>query len=156
MGVISRPTLAPSSSCRPPDPRACSPRCAMSRARPADGVCGSDGDRIGRSGRFSPGVPVMKTTQPRHRDHLRCRRWPRLDRSSLRRVFVQGIMNPVLVMVGYVSAKEPTRMGFIDRNNVIEKLAAATTYPPFSKSILPSRLESRPLYFQPCRFQENP
>ena len=36
-------------------------------------------------------------------------------------------MNPVLVMVGYVSAKEPTRMGFIDRNNVIEKLAAATT-----------------------------
>jgi hypothetical protein len=26
-------------------------------------------------------------------------------------------------------------MGFIDRNNVIEKLAAATTYPPFRESI---------------------
>jgi len=77
----------------------------------------------------------MKTTQPRHRDHLRCRRWPRLDRSWLRRVFVQGIVNPVLVMVGYVSAKEPAQMGFIDRNNVIEKLAAATTYPPFRESI---------------------
>ena len=44
-------------------------------------------------------------------------------------------MNPVLVMVGYVRAKEPAQMGFIDRNNVIEKLAAATTYPSFSESI---------------------
>ena len=57
-------------------------------------------------------------------------------------------------MVGYVSAKEPTQMGFIDRNNVIEKLAAATTYPPFSESILPRRLDPRPLYFQPRRSQE--
>jgi hypothetical protein len=119
-------------------------------------VCGSNGDRVGRSGRFSPGVPVMETTQPRHRDHHSCRRWPRRDRSSLRRVFVQGIVNPVLVMVGYVSAKEPAQMGSIDRNNVIEKLAAATTYPPFSESILPRRLDPRPLYFQPRRLSGNP
>ena len=45
-------------------------------------------------------------------------------------------------------------MGFIDRNNVIEKLAATTTYPPFAESILPRRLASRQLYFQARRFQE--
>ena len=70
----------------------------------------------------------MKTTQSRHRDHLSRQRWPRLDRSSLRRVFVQGIMNAVRVMVGHIVAHESAQMGFIDRNNVIEKLAAATTY----------------------------
>jgi len=62
-------------------------------------------------------------------------------------------VNPVLMMAGYASAKKPAQMAFIDRNDLIEKLAAATTYPPF-EPILPRRLDPHPLYFQPRRFQE--
>ena len=111
------------------------------------------GDYAG-SGRLSPSVPVMKTTQPRHRDHLMCWRRPRLHRSSIGRVLVEGIVNPILTMIGDVFADQPAQMGFIQRNDVIEKLPAAASDPSFRDSILPRRLDPRPLYFQPGRLQE--
>src|SRR6478609_3497594 len=96
----------------------------------------------------------MKTTQPRHRDHLTCCRRPRLYRPSVRRVFTQGIVNAVLLMIGDVIANESAQMGFIQRNDVIEKLATAASDPAFGSSILPGRLDPSSLYFQPGRFQE--
>jgi hypothetical protein len=53
-------------------------------------------------------------------------------------------VNPVVVMVGYVIAKKAAQVDFIDRNDVIEKLAAAITDPAFSKSVLPTRLNTSP------------
>jgi hypothetical protein len=78
----------------------------------------------------------MKATQPWHRDHLVCCRRPWLHRSSIRRVFVQGIVNPVIVMVGYIFADESAQMDFIECNDVIEKLPAAASDPSFRDSIV--------------------
>ena len=83
-----------------------------------------------------------------------CCRRPRLYRSSVRRVFTQGIVNAVLLMIGDVIANESAQMGFIQRNDVIEKLATAASDPAFGSSILPGRLDPSSLYFQPGRFQE--
>ena len=46
-------------------------------------------------------------------------------------------MNPVLMMIADVFAKEPAQMRFIQRNDVIEKFPAATSDPSFGDSILP-------------------
>ncbi len=58
----------------------------------------------------------------------------RLHHSPIRRVFVQGIVNPVLMMIGDVFADEPAQMGFIQRDDVIEKFPAATSDPAFGDS----------------------
>ncbi len=58
------------------------------------------------------------------------------------------------MIIGDVIANESAQMGFIQRDDVIENLATATSDPAFGYSILPGRLDPRPLYFQPGRFQE--
>ena len=63
-------------------------------------------------------------------------------------------MNPVLLMIGDVLANEPVQMGFIQRNDVIEKFRTAASDPSFGSPILPGRLDPSPFYFQPGRLQE--
>ena len=63
-------------------------------------------------------------------------------------------MNPVLMMIGDVLANEPAQMGFIQRNDVIEKFPTAASDPSFGSPILPGRLDSSSLYFEPGRLQE--
>ena len=73
-------------------------------------------------GRSEPGVPVMKATQPRRPDHLMWWRRPRLNGSSIRSIFVEEIVNSVLVMIGDVIADEPAQMAFARRDDVIKNL----------------------------------
>ena len=75
-----------------------------------------------RSGGLSPSVPMMKASQSGHRDHLIPCRVPPIDGSSIRRILIQSIVTPVLMMVGDVIAEEPPQMGLIQSNDVIEKL----------------------------------
>ena len=83
-----------------------------------------------------------------------CCQRPRLYRSSIRRVLVEGIVNSFLMMIGDVIANDSAQMGFIQRNDVIENLATAASDPAFGSSILPGRLDPSSFYFQPRRFQE--
>jgi len=75
--------------------------------------------------------------------------------SSIRRILAQSIVNSVLVMVGHVIADEPPQMGFIKRNDVIEKLPATASDPAFRDPVLPRCLNTGALRLQACRFQES-
>ena len=49
---------------------------------------------------------MMKAAEPGTGDHGRSRRRPGLHWPSIRRVFIEGIVNPVVVMEDYVIANE--------------------------------------------------
>lgn len=63
-------------------------------------------------------------------------------------------MNAVLVMIGDVIADESAQVAFIQRDHMIEELAAATSDPALRHSILPWRLHARSLRRQTAVFEE--
>jgi hypothetical protein len=63
-------------------------------------------------------------------------------------------MNAVVVMIADVIANESAQVGFIQRDHMIEQLAAAASDPAFSQSILPWRLHARSLRLQASASQE--
>ena len=97
---------------------------------------------------------MVQTTEARHRSHLcaRCRLW--LDGPSVRGVLFERIVNPVLMVVAYVIPHEPEQMPFVQRDDMVQDLTAATSHPAFRGSILPGRLNARPLRFQTRRLQK--
>ena len=104
--------------------------------------------------RLLPEVAVVQTTQAGTGSHGRAHCRPFLDRAPARRVLFQGIVNAVLVVVVHVIANQPPEMLFVQRDDMIENLAAGTSGPSFSDSILPWRLDTRPLGLQTGGFQE--
>ena len=104
--------------------------------------------------RLLPEVAVVQTTQAGTGSHGRAHCRPFLDRAPARRVLFQGIVNAVLVVVVHVTANQPPEMLFVRRDDMIENLAAGTSDPSFSDSILPWRLDTRPLGLQTGGFQE--
>jgi hypothetical protein len=71
----------------------------------------------------------MKATQPWHPDHLMCWRGPRFDGSSIWSIFVEGLVDSVLVTVGDVIADEPAQMAFAQRDDVIKNLVPGAADP---------------------------
>ena len=63
-------------------------------------------------------------------------------------------MNPVVVMVVHVIANEPPQMLFVQRDDMVENLAAAASYPTFRGPVLPRRLNTRALRFEARRLQK--
>ena len=78
---------------------------------------------------------MMKAAEPGAGDHRRSRRRPRLHGPSIRRVFFEGIVNPVVVIVADVIANEPPEMLFVECDDMIENLAAAASHPAFRNPI---------------------
>ena len=76
-----------------------------------------------------------------------CRR-PRVNRSPTWRVLVQGIVNPVIVMIGNVLANRSAQMVFAQRDDVIEKLPAGATDPAFRDPVLLGCSDARALGLQ--------
>jgi len=94
---------------------------------------------------------MMKTSELGTRDDHRRRRRPVLDGTLVRRVFAQCIMNPVLVVIRDVFSHEPTKMAFIQRDDMVEDFPASTSDPAFRDSILPGRLHARSFGLQARR-----
>ena len=94
---------------------------------------------------------MVQTTEARHRDHAGMRCWPLLDGPFFRSVFFQRVMHAVLMVVAYVFAQEPEQMSFVHYDDMVQDLPATTPHPSFRGSILPGRLDARPLRFQTCR-----
>jgi hypothetical protein len=90
---------------------------------------------------------MMKTAEPGMGDKLRRGRRPVFDRSPVGSVFLKRIMSPILMMVGYVFVNKPTQMVFVQGNDVIEKFSATASYSSLGESVLPGRLNARPLGF---------
>jgi hypothetical protein len=53
-------------------------------------------------------------------------------------------MRAIFVVVGNVLAEQPFQMTFIDRDNVIEQVAAAAAHPTFGDTVLPGAFEGGP------------
>ena len=97
---------------------------------------------------------MMETSQARRGDHGRVRCRPFLDRASVRGVFLQGVVNTVLVVVVHVIADQPPEMLLVQCDDMVQHLAPGTSDPPFRYSILPGRLDARPFWFQTRRLQK--
>ena len=97
---------------------------------------------------------MMKATEPGTGDHRRRRRWLAFHWPSIRRVFIEGIVNPVVVVVVHVIANEPPQVLFVQRDDMVENLSAAASHPAFRNPILPRCLYTRALRRQACRLQE--
>ena len=97
---------------------------------------------------------MMQTTQARAGNH-RC---PRLrfllDWPAIRSVFVKRVVNAVLLKVSDVFSHQPPQMSFVERDHVIEQLAATTSDPTFRDAVLPRRCDARPLGLESCRLEE--
>ena len=84
--------------------------------------------------------------------HISRRLW--LDRPSIGRVLIQRIVNPVLLVIADVVADEAAKVLFIQRDHMIENVSAAAPDPTFCGSVLPGRLNARPLWFKSGGLQE--
>jgi hypothetical protein len=86
---------------------------------------------------FAPAIAMMKATEPGTGDHRRRRRRLAFHWPPIRRILIQGIVNPVVVIVADVIANQPPEMLFVECDDMIENLAAAASDPAFRESILP-------------------
>ena len=96
---------------------------------------------------------MMKAAEPGTGDHCRSRRRPDLHWPSIRRVLIEGIVNPVVVVVVHVIANEPSEMLFVQRDDMVENLAAAVSHQrsavPFCQGASrPVRFGSKPVAFR--------
>ena len=82
------------------------------------------------------------------RDHSRGGRRLGLHAPADRGVLLKGIVNPILVVIVHIHADEPPQMGFAQRDDVVEKLSAATSDPAFGSPVLPWCLYAGPRRFQ--------
>ena len=72
---------------------------------------------------------MVQTTQARHGNHDLVRSWLRLYLPPVLRVLFERVVNAVFMMIVHVVADEPAKVRLIQRNHVIEDLAAATSDP---------------------------
>ena len=87
---------------------------------------------------------MMETTQARIRNHRRLGRRLLSDLAAIRRVFLQGVVNPVVVMIVHVITDQPAEMLFVQCDDMVQDLAATASDPSFGGSILPGCLDARP------------
>jgi hypothetical protein len=67
-----------------------------------------------------------------------------LDRTSTGRVFVQRVVDAVLVVIADVLADNAAKVFFVHWDDVVEDLAPAASNPSFGRSVLPWRLNAGP------------
>ncbi|PYT30173.1 MAG: hypothetical protein DMG57_09095 [Acidobacteria bacterium] len=72
---------------------------------------------------------MMKAAEPSTGDHRGRRRRPAVSGPSIRGVLIQGIVNPIFVVVVHVIANEPPQMSFVQSDDMVEHLAAAASHP---------------------------
>ena len=85
---------------------------------------------------------MMESAETRAAHHRRPRRRPVLDRSPIRRIHFQRVVNAVIVMVVDVIADRSPEMLLVQRDDVVEDFAATTANPAFRQTILPWRLDA--------------
>ena len=86
---------------------------------------------------FAPAVPMMKAAEP-----------------SVRGVLIQGIVNPILVVVVHVIENEPPQMSFVQSDDM-GRASRGGSFPPSAlRSHLPRCLNTRALRLQTGCLQE--
>ena len=54
---------------------------------------------------------------------------PSFDHPESRRLLLQGIMNPIVVVILEVISNQPTQMGFVQDDHVVEKFPPTAPHP---------------------------
>src|SRR5688572_12749789 len=54
-------------------------------------------------------------------------------------ILIESIVSAILVVITHLVTHQPTEVLFVQRNDVVEDLAAATTHPAFRNPVLPRR-----------------
>jgi hypothetical protein len=103
---------------------------------------------------LSPRIAMVKTAEAWQRSQSGVGNWSWLDRTSAGSVFVQGVVNAVLVVIADVLADDTTKVFFVPRDDVVEDLAAAAPNPSFGRSVLPWGVNARSFGFQSGGRQE--
>ena len=103
---------------------------------------------------FAPAISVMKAAEPGAGDYCGSQRRLAFHWPSIRRVLIEGIVNPVVVVVVHVIANEPPQVLFVQRDDMVENLAAAASDPAFRSPVLPRCLNTRALRSEARRLQE--
>ena len=106
--------------------------------------------------RLSPRVAMVEAAQARQGNQTGIRRWPRLDRASIGRVFAQRVVNPILLVIAHVVADHTAKVFFVHRDDMVEDLTAAASNPSFGGSVLLGRLNTGPFWLKSGDFQEGP
>jgi len=97
---------------------------------------------------------MVKTAEAWQRSQTGIGNCSRLDRTSVGCVFAQGIVNAVVLVIANVLADDATKVFFIQRDDVVEDLAAAASNPSFGRSVLPWAVNARSFGFQSGGRQE--
>ena len=91
---------------------------------------------------------MVQATEARTGNHDRVRCRPVIDWASVRRIFLQGVVNAIVVMVVHVIADHSAEMVFVQRDDMVQDLAPNTPDPSFRDPVLPGRLDARPYWFE--------
>ena len=78
---------------------------------------------------------MVEAAQARQRSHGSVWGRPWFDRPLVWGVLIQGIVNPVLMVIAHIFAQEPEEMAFVQRDHVVQDLSAAASDPAFRGSI---------------------
>jgi hypothetical protein len=74
--------------------------------------------------------------------------------SRIRCALIQRDVRSVFVIIRQILTPKPSEVLFVQRNDVIQQLAASTADPAFSDSILPRAPQTRSYRFNAARLQE--
>ena len=85
---------------------------------------------------------MVQTAKTRDGDRFASSHSPWVYRSSLGRVFVERIMNTVLVIVKDVITNQPAQVIFIQDDHMVQQFPAAASDPALRDSILPGTPKS--------------
>ena len=97
---------------------------------------------------------MMKAAESGAGDYCRSQRRLAFHWPSIRRVLIKGIVNSVVVVVVHVIANEPPQVLFVQRDDMVENLSAAASYPAFRGPVLPGCLNTRALGLHASSLQE--
>jgi hypothetical protein len=88
---------------------------------------------------------MVKAADTIERDHIAAAIGPAFDRTSARCVLLQRIVCTVEMVVLNILTYEPPKVRFVQRNHVVQHFPARALDPSFGGSILPRRVDARPL-----------
>jgi hypothetical protein len=82
---------------------------------------------------------MVQTAESGVREDCRSGRWFGFDRSALQSILFERIVNSIVVIIADVIPHQPPEMFFIQRDDVVQDLTAATSDPPFCSTVLSGR-----------------
>ena len=82
---------------------------------------------------------MMRTADAGHSHDLGAPAGPAFDHPEVRRLLLQGIVNAIVVVILEVISKQPTEMGFVQDDHVVQEFPATAPHPALRHAVRLSR-----------------